>query len=1614
MTKNKGKKSKRSSIHQPNNLPARNTQPSNPENSPDLGPNTQIDVKNSPKVGFSSQQSVQPVSSSSHPQQSHSQPSSNVPPSIALLFPEIADGTVPCMSGVVGETVQLQYSKPSPSSQSHSSKNPSESVQPLSVSNPSEQTQEDSKRSNQSDTSSNGPSAPPHLPSDQISFQEFLQSKEVAKIHDTARKFAQLRLQQFQNDHTALTEEQLAQINYFLEDQHLLPASSSNNSLSPTSESQRMANEQYAANVNAISSLATMAAAAALHNFEKANGSVDILSDSDAVAIANSIKLPLPQEEFSKIGNFPGLSNLSNMTIKEVSEWVSRDAYSFVHGSPATANPAIRAVSQKTQQKPPLPASTPSTASQQPSSSPTNNHIGLTPEQQHFRQQVMQYDRHVRQSESYKNPAHTVVSSSQVSGHIQSLQEGIYNANMYALKRSMGSSPTFIPSDRFKGDRIWDTSTEEEKERVRQFWQELSYEDRRELVKIPKDTVMRKMKELKRTNCNCLMCGKKRLAIEELENLYEAYHLREVERSNKTGNYLRPASHDSTDGAGSECNSSSHDQKVFNFSNTLTIQGGVLTVADDLLKNNGKKFIDMMDLLQQRRQEREQNEAEAMANYEGGPIEEDEGEFTEDDGKYEDEYEEYEGEGSEEENEEDYEEECEDEDSRWDASKKLLHQFAIKIFEKRLMDAYREKVAKDREEKLLEELEEEERQEKERDAKKLLNKEKKKERKRLEKQQKEEERLRKEAEIEKQQAAIREAQRQKAEEAQRKKLELKKKKEEEQRRQEQEHLRKLEEERKKAQLKKEQEEKERREKQEREEKLLLEKKQEKERLLKEQKEKERLLKEQKEKERKLKEQKEKEERLLKKKMEAEERQLKAKKEKERRELELKKQEEKRQQELEEKEKQRKQELELKRQQELKEKEEEMRLEQELKQKEEAERIAKEKELEAAKAKRQHQQQLLTSLRQHVPSNGESEASIGPNQSAPASDFSNTANHGFNAMNNFVTNPSATSTNMFNPTLGGPQGQQFGQQYNYPQPNTVLDGSFHSLNGSRAMGQRISNDFKTPLQQNPQAFDPYNSGSNNSGTWAGNHGPPNQGFHYAPTGNMAPPGLQPNPANNYTNSSQDFLENALRSMIAPKDSSFENNNPPSLGGTSLNRVPMNTGDYPSSYSLTGGNTLTNNMQRSQSNSNVPNHFISNRNAVGDDSFPKTNAPLATDYSFSQPFSQTSVSQNEPAFGQSSAGGASGNNRKNELWNSSNNIQTMSTSQRGSSLWNTEERSGWVSSPTAENMASSFHNNANSITSSLTSGSLVSGPLSTTSTISGSLLNNRSTISAVSEDLIRAAAVTEYHKYSQNPTVDGKVSSQLLYVNTLNNLSSSTGIRFNQQEFFNACEKPDENGMVHFDLTRNFLGLVTHLKHKLYSGSSNNANAAGANSLNMQSPISSPHGGVSLASKLTPPTSTGLTSASPSPSSLSNPLYNSSSGFNRNPISLNGANGYYGNTGLQHAQQSLYNGSMHTSHTLPQQQQQSYQFDSQVQQPVQQQQHASTLGQQYKGTSDNINNSTLPGGLPMNLSSTMPHSSSFASHTSTNGRTGSSMPSTSAGFANSFSNAFSNNGNSKPNS
>ncbi|KAF2764188.1 hypothetical protein EJ03DRAFT_332073 [Teratosphaeria nubilosa] len=397
-------------------------------------------------------------------------------------------------------------------------------------------------------------------------------------------------------------------------------------------------------------------------------------------------------------------------------------------------------------------------------------------------------------------------------------------------------------------NQIWNTSSAQERQNIKEFWLGLSEEERKSLLKIEKEAVLKKMKQQQKHSCSCTVCGRKRTAIEEeLEVLYEGYY-EELEqyahhdqppllsdgltpaplqhprpphplaapppnphhKTSRMQEHIPPDEAEDDEESEGEYEDEEYSEEdysdeepdpprgvpdFFSFGQSLTVKDNLLTVADDLLKNDGRKFIEMMEQLAERRMQRE-NEAEyAAANpshppgsYQSGNYGHDDP-LAEDDG-YDDDEEEYDSEMD-----DDYPEDEDEmggltEEQRMQEGRRMFQIFAARMFEQRVLNAYREKVAAERQQKLLEELQDEEGKEAQRKAKKERDALKKKEKKKQQQQAKAEEKAKKEAEKAAEEARLREAQEKQQEEQRRKKEEQKRKREEEKRKQEEERARK--------------------------------------------------------------------------------------------------------------------------------------------------------------------------------------------------------------------------------------------------------------------------------------------------------------------------------------------------------------------------------------------------------------------------------------------------------------------------------------------------------------------------------------------------------------------------------------------------------------------------------------------------------------------------------------------------------------------------------------------------------------------------------------------------------------------------------------------------------
>ena len=75
-----------------------------------------------------------------------------------------------------------------------------------------------------------------------------------------------------------------------------------------------------------------------------------------------------------------------------------------------------------------------------------------------------------------------------------------------------------------KNNKIWSTSTTEERERIKDFWLKLEEDERRNLVKVEKEAVLRKMKEQQKHSCMCAVCGRKRSVLSLLSRTFLLSH----------------------------------------------------------------------------------------------------------------------------------------------------------------------------------------------------------------------------------------------------------------------------------------------------------------------------------------------------------------------------------------------------------------------------------------------------------------------------------------------------------------------------------------------------------------------------------------------------------------------------------------------------------------------------------------------------------------------------------------------------------------------------------------------------------------------------------------------------------------------------------------------------------------------------------------------------------------------------------------------------------------------------------------------------------------------------------------------------------------------------------
>lgn len=383
-------------------------------------------------------------------------------------------------------------------------------------------------------------------------------------------------------------------------------------------------------------------------------------------------------------------------------------------------------------------------------------------------------------------------------------------------------------------------------EAMKEFWLGLSVKDKKTICQIESSEVMKVIQEDPKASCSCRVCGNRKVTLEkELQKLYVGYYS------------VRKLASESLD----ECELNiSLVNNIFGIPNEISEEPpkaspenpveSIMSVADDLVKNNGENFINLIEQLQNSTRNQPEGchdldptqlhnlfqnppEPAHFDNFTRASQVEELGEEEPFEQVPQEEYDDGDA--------EDYEDDLEDEDYEFDSqyqnetdqvtrkrleeTYKMLQLITSRVLRIKVYEAYKAKKADDVSKSLLDEFAKEEAELKEKEERHRKRKEKEKERKRLQRLAKEEEKKRIEEEALEKQRKEEEERRKKMEENRQRKEAERKKREEEKRCREEEKKKK-----KAAQLEKQRLEKEERDlkKKERQEEQRLKQEKEKE------------------------------------------------------------------------------------------------------------------------------------------------------------------------------------------------------------------------------------------------------------------------------------------------------------------------------------------------------------------------------------------------------------------------------------------------------------------------------------------------------------------------------------------------------------------------------------------------------------------------------------------------------------------------------------------------------------------------------------------------------------------------------------------------------------------
>lgn len=123
-------------------------------------------------------------------------------------------------------------------------------------------------------------------------------------------------------------------------------------------------------------------------------------------------------------------------------------------------------------------------------------------------QSIDETSAHTSSSKKKKKKKKSKSTSTDLNGHpeVTPLSPSLHSQSLaLQYKNSTDNHPKYV------NENIWSSNNNsEERQRIREFWLHLGEDERRSLVKVEKEAVLKKMKEQQKHSCNCSVCGKKR------------------------------------------------------------------------------------------------------------------------------------------------------------------------------------------------------------------------------------------------------------------------------------------------------------------------------------------------------------------------------------------------------------------------------------------------------------------------------------------------------------------------------------------------------------------------------------------------------------------------------------------------------------------------------------------------------------------------------------------------------------------------------------------------------------------------------------------------------------------------------------------------------------------------------------------------------------------------------------------------------------------------------------------------------------------------------------------------------------------------------------------------